>query len=382
MKIKKFRAATMQHALEQIKNEFGDDAIILNTKQVKDEDAPKGERKQVEVTAAIDKRETGESLVKPSFGSAYGEATRRTEATSMANVQFTHLQKEVDYISERLELLLNHVKYENLPHIPKLLQQRARTLIGTGVPASLANQMIEEILLGLKGEDFLQAELVDDKLVAKIKNRFQITGPVRFNHGQPTVVALVGPTGGGKTTSVAKLAAMYAYQYGKKVALVSTDSYRIAAMEQLKAFADIAKLPFAAAYDPSELAKLMKGYAKHDLILVDTVGINPRDMKKMVSLKETLRVSRADEIHLVVSLTTRGIDIRETLKNFSILGYTSLLYTKLDEAAAFGDMLDIAVGFNKAISYIAFGQAIPEDIALADRTELATTILRGRYGIS
>jgi flagellar biosynthesis protein FlhF len=223
---------------------------------------------------------------------------------------------------------------------------------------------------------------VDDKLAAKIKNRLQITGPVRFNHGQPTVLTVVGPTGGGKTTTVAKLAAMYAYQYGKKVGLISADSYRIAAMEQLRAFADLAKLQFASAYDTTELNERLKTFSGCDLILVDTAGINPRDMKKMVTLKEILRVCRADEIHLVVSLTTRGADIREAIKNFSILNFTSMLYTKLDEAAAFGDLLDVASEFQKPVSYIAFGQGIPDDIALADRNDLAMTILRGRYGIS
>jgi len=382
MKIKKFTAPSMQRALEQIKAEFGDDAIILNTRQATEESEGGGKQKIVEVTAAIDHKEDGDSLLKPGFEQAVSEASRRGEPKGMSSMQLTLLQKEVDYIGERMEQLLNHIKYENLPHMPKLLQQRARTMIGTGVTAGLANQMIEEMLLGLKGEEFLQAELVDDKLTAKIKSRLQITGPVRFNHGQPTVVTLVGPTGSGKTTTVAKLAAMYAYRYGKKVALVSADSYRIAAMEQLKAFADIAKLPFAAAYDPAELSEKLKKFADRDLILVDTAGINPRDMKKMVNLKETLRVSRADEIHLVLSLTTRGLDLREALKNFAILGYTSLLYTRLDEAAACGDILNIAVDFEKAISYITFGQAIPEDIALADRGELATTILRGRYGVS
>ncbi len=376
MKIKKFVAPSMQVAIDQVKREFGDDAIILNTRQLKDKEKVEG-KQMVEITAAIDKKEEQAQFQ----DSMKKQVARPVERQNLSNTQFNILQKEIDFISERLDTLISHIKYENLPHIPKLLQQRTKSLIKNGVMPSIANNMIEEILLNLKGEELLEADLVDEKLLGKIKNRFTVTGPVRFHEGAPSVMVITGPTGSGKTTSIAKLAALYSYKYGKKVALISVDSYRIAAMEQLKAFAGIARIKFIEAYDQNDLLARMKNLGDYGLIIVDTPGINPRDMKKMVWLKETIRITKADEVHLVLNLTTRFEDLREIVKSFSIINFNGMLFTRLDESTIFGDMYNLAIEFEKPISYLCHGQDIPEDIVLADRKDLAMTILRGKYGV-
>ena len=318
------------------------------------------------------------------FKSPLNQAVRssgKQPKDTVSSVQYSNLQKEVDYISERLELLIGHIKYENLPHIPKPLRQLVKDLINNGVAPSLSNSMIEDLLVSMKGEDFLNSELLDEKLHSKIKNKLQIAGPLKFNKGCPTVMVIVGPTGVGKTTTLAKIAAMYKYTHSREVALISIDTYRIAAMDQLKAFADIARIPFHAAYDNTDLQEIVKSLQETDLILIDTAGINPRDMKKMVALKETMRLAKADEIHLALSLTTASKDLRNITKSFKALYYNALIYTKLDEAVSFGDILNMAVENEKEISFITNGQNIPDDIGYADRNELAMSILRGKYGV-
>jgi flagellar biosynthesis protein FlhF len=372
MKIKKFIAKTEQAAFELIKREFGQDALILNTKSVKDE----AEQPMCEVTAAIEKPDE-----MPSFQELITtSAPPRTESSTVSQAQFNSLQKELDFMNERMEMLINHIKYENLPHLPRLLQQRVKAFLAAGVDVSLANELVEEVLMNLAGEDLMQAEAVDEKLMGKLKARLGVAGPIKFNQSPPTVVVIVGPTGAGKTTTVAKLAAMYKYTYGKKVALVSADNYRIAAMEQLKAFAEIAKIPFVAAYDNADLLEKVKKIGEMDLILIDTAGLNPLNMKKMVALKETTRVAKADEILLTLSLTTRLDDQKQFIRNFGILNFTGIVFTKLDEATRFGDLLNISVEFSKPIAYLTAGQNIPDDIALADRKDMALSILRGKYG--
>ncbi len=366
----------MQAAIDQVKREFGDDAIILNTRQIKDKEKTDG-KQMVEITAAIDRKEEQT----PFSESMKKQVARPVERQNISGTQFAVLQKEIDFISERLDTLISHIKYENLPHIPKLLQQRTKSLIKNGVMPSIANGLVEEVLLNLKGEELMEADRVDDKLLGKIKNRFMVTGPVRFHEGAPSVMVITGPTGCGKTTTIAKLAALYSYKYGKKVALISVDSYRIAAMEQLKAFAGIARIKFVEAYDQDELLAKMKELGDYGLIIVDTPGINPRDMKKMVWLKDTIRIAKADEVHLVLNLTTRFEDLRQIVKSFSIINFSGMLFTRLDESTIFGDMYNLAIEFDKPISYLCHGQDIPEDIVLADRKELAMTILRGKYGI-
>ncbi len=381
MKIKKFVAPSMHVALGQIKVEFGEDAIILNSKRIKNKEHPEW-KDAVEVTAAIDKKENKNNLVKDSFSNSLNSASIvKNEPRNLPNYQFGILQKELDTIGERMEFLINHIKYNQLPHLPKILQQKALSLTAHGIDPSLLNSLIEDILLHLKGEELLQSDLVDQKLVRKLKNKLQVTGPVKFNRNQPSVVLIAGPTGVGKTTTVAKLAAFYKYSYSKKVALVSVDSYRIAAIEQLKTFAEIANIHFDSAYDNHELLDKMKKLQSFDLIIIDTAGINPQNMKKMISLKETIRVAKVDEVHLTLSLTTRSNDLKDIMKKFSIIHFTGIILTKLDETNTFGDIFNLAVEFNKPYSYLTFGQNIPDDLNLADRKDLASTILRGKHAV-
>jgi len=381
MKIKKFIAPSMQEALKQIKKEFGDDAIILSNKSIEHPEW----RHAVEITAAIDKKEdTTDTPEQPSFASFVPKPASVPPVNNIPGTilqsQINVLQKDVEYLRERLDFLINQIKYDHLPQIPKSLQDLLKLLNTNGVNLSLANSMIEEIFTSLKGEELLEEELITNKILTKIKNYLQITGPIKFNEKQSTIVLVVGPTGSGKTTTIAKLAALYKYTYSRKVALVSADSYRIAAMEQLKSFAEIAKIPFTAVYNNSDLIDKINSMKRYELILIDTAGVNPKNMKQMVNLKETIKVARADEIHLALSITTKYADLQDNIKNFAMIPYSGIILTKMDETSGTGDILNLAADFEKPFSYITHGQDIPEDITLANRNELAQIVVRGKYG--
>jgi flagellar biosynthesis protein FlhF len=370
----------MQEALKQIKKEFGDDAIILSNKSI---DHPEW-RNAVEVTAAIDKKEEPVEEA-PSFQTYVPKPIPNQPPTNsisgtMVQSQMNIIQKEVEYLRERVDFLINQIKYDHLPHIPKTLQDLLKLLTTNGVHISIANSIIEDIFTTLRGEELLEDELILNKLMARLKNYMQITGPIKFNDKQSTIVLVVGPTGSGKTTTIAKLAALYKYTYSRKVALISADSYRIAAMEQLKSFSDIAKIPFIAVYNNDDLIDKINSLKKYELILVDTAGLNSRNMKQMVNLKETIKIAKADEIHLALSVTTKYSDLTDNLKNFSMIPYDGIILTKMDETTSMGDILNLAVDFEKPFSYITYGQDIPEDISLANRGELAQIIIRGKYG--
>jgi len=369
----------MQEALKQIKREFGDDAIILSNKSIEHTEWPKA----VEVTAAIDKKDevTQEKI---SFKEIIEKSTSQTVPNTISGTvvqqQLNVMHKDLEYLRDRVDFLINQIKYDHLPHIPKNLQNILKQLTNNGVNISLANSIIEEIFTSLKGEELLEEELVVTKLTSKLKHYLQITGPIKFNQGQSTVVLIMGQTGSGKTTTIAKLAALYKYTYSRKVALISADSYRIAAMEQLKAFAEIAKIPFVSVYNNNELTDKINSLKKYELILIDTTGMNHRNMKQMVGLKETIRIAKADEIHLTISLTTKYGDMADCLKNFSMIPFNGIILTKIDETTSMGDILNLASDFEKPFSYITFGQEIPEDISLANRNELAQIVLRGKHG--
>ena len=379
MKIKKFIAQSMQEALKQIKKEFGDDAIILSNRSVEHAEW----KNAIEITAAIDKKDdTQEEKVQ--FQSYIEKPIVQPVMSSIPNTviqtQLNSMTKEIEYLRDRIDFLINHIKYEHLPHIPKNLQEIIKLLNKNGVNLTIANNMIEEIFTSLSGEELLDEDMILKKLNNKIKNFLNITGPIKFNQNQTTVVLLMGPTGSGKTTTIAKLAALYKYTYSRKVALVSADSYRIAAMEQLKAFAEIAKIPFVPVYNNNDLTDKINSLRKYELILIDTTGLNAKNMKQMVSLKETIRIAKADEIHLTLSVTTKYSDLADNIKNFNMIPYDGIILTKMDETQGLGDILNLAADFEKPYSYVTFGQDIPDDISLANRNELAQIILRGKHG--
>lgn len=376
MRIKKFIAPNMQEALSQIRKEFGDDAIILSRKNIYSRENPQV-AEGIEITAAIEKQEK-EGVEPKNFSENFSRATsQKIDSMQISTAQFGSLQKEIEFISQQMSSLIDHIKLEKLPHIPKPLQQRVRTLMNNGVSSSLANSLIEEMFINMKGEELFHSEEIDERLINKIKSLIRISGPIKFYRNYPTVIPLIGPTGVGKTTTIAKIGTLYKYTHGKKVAIISADSYRIAAMEQLKSFAEVADINFLQVYENSDLLKAINQLADYDLILIDTMGLNPKDMKTMIQLKEMIRVCKADEIFLTLSLSTRSQDLSNIIKNFSVIPFTSMVFTKLDETTYFGDMLNISVEFDKPLSYLTNGQSIPEDIMLADRKQIATLILKG-----
>lgn len=184
-------------------------------------------------------------------------------------------------------------------------------------------------------------------------------------------MALVGPTGVGKTTTIAKLAANYRLRERRRVGLVTVDTYRIAAVEQLRTYADIIDLPMEVAATPRDMRAAIDRLSGQELILIDTAGRSPRDEVKIQELKCLLAECRADEVHLVLSSVSGGICLEKTAEQFVSVGVTSLLLTKLDEAGGLGGLLSLLRRSRLPLSYLTHGQNVPDDIEAADGKKLA-----------
>jgi flagellar biosynthesis protein FlhF len=189
------------------------------------------------------------------------------------------------------------------------------------------------------------------------------------------VVALVGPTGVGKTTTIAKLAANFRLRENRRVGLITVDTYRIAAVEQLRTYADIIDLPMEVVSTPREMREAVERMRSLDLVLMDTAGRSPRDEVKIRELRSLLAEAAPAEVHLVLSAASSARSLAAAAERFAPVGVTALLITKLDEATGLGNLLALARNCRLPFSYLTDGQNVPDDISIAEAKRLAQLIL-------
>lgn len=241
----------------------------------------------------------------------------------------------------------------------------------------IATDAMEKILATI---DTLPVERRDETLVGRLGEAFgkliKFTGMLRLKKNAPRIIALVGPTGVGKTTTTAKLAAMYALNRGNKVALITMDIFRVGAVEQLKTYTKIMGIPLEVASTPKELERAVDRHTDCDLILIDTAGRSHKDADKLEEMKSFLESSIQTDIYLCLSATTKDRELEEILKRFSTFSISKVVFTKLDECESFGCIVNLLLRANLQIAYFTTGQRVPEDIEIATSDKLAELILR------
>ena len=188
-------------------------------------------------------------------------------------------------------------------------------------------------------------------------------------------MALIGPTGVGKTTTLAKLAANLKLREKHRVGLITLDTYRIAAVDQLKRYADIIGSPLKVVGNIDELREAMKAMADYDFVLIDTAGRSPNDAMKLNELRGLLASIEPDEVHLVLSSTASQCSVELAVHKFNEVRVDKIIFTKLDEAAHVGVVLNVVRKVNKTLSYVTTGQDVPDDIELGRGRRLAQMIL-------
>ncbi|WP_186649768.1 flagellar biosynthesis protein FlhF [Fluviispira vulneris] len=313
------------------------------------------------------------------------------------------LRNEISKVRKELEALPQVDISEQMQEIKLLLhdimkEKYKKTVDGSNThitdigirlrTAGVSENFISQLSTFLKGleEPKLSEELVaspektrDFYLSNAIKFIFKylkVTGPFRIENGRKKIICLVGPTGVGKTTTIAKIAAKLKITDGKSVELISMDSYRIAASDQLRVYAKILECPFAETSDKNELLKYVSKNNNYDYILIDTAGISTRFNEQMEFLRKMLTVPLPIEFHLVMSCTMKQRDIDETIRGFKFLSPSSLIFTKLDESWAFGEILNSSVSAKIPLSYFTTGQRVPEDLEIASKERVVERLLK------
>ena len=392
MIIKKFQANTETEAIILAKEELGKDAIVMNIKKI----SPKGfyklfRKPLVEVTAAIDdnityRNDRVSAIKKQNFPDIIYDEPEDSPQTENDNT------KESSAIEEKLNNLQSLIEKQivekevnqsandkskalgkNLACIQLIYNQ----LILNDVDEKYANQIISEIEGTLKKDASMDNILssIYQKIVLKLGQPITID----IQNNAPKYVFFIGPTGVGKTTTIAKIASKFKLEKKAKVAFLTSDTYRIAAVEQLRTYANILGVPLNVIYNVDEIEQSRKEFSDYDIIFVDTAGRSHRSKNQRDDIESLINAipENEREVYLVLSATTKYRDLISITEAYSEISDYNLIFTKLDETNSVGNLFNIRMLTNAPLSYATFGQDVPDDIDRIDPQSIAKQLLRG-----
>jgi len=288
------------------------------------------------------------------------------------------LTRRLDTIQQMLlELGRNNVVAAPAPNaeIPSELFHLYTELIDSEVEENVARDLIFKLRLSAAQRQLTDVAAAKSVLSALVESEIRCCEPITPRPGRRKVVALVGATGVGKTTTIAKLAANFRLRSEVKMGLVTVDTYRVAAVEQLRTYAEIIDLPMKVVTNPLEMRRALDELTGLDLVLIDTAGRSPKDDLQIQELKLLLAEARVDEVHLVLSMTSSTRSLEAAAAKFGAAGTTAIILTKLDEASGMGGLLSVARRIKLPISYLTAGQDVPDDIEPAHPRRIARLIL-------
>jgi flagellar biosynthesis protein FlhF len=263
-----------------------------------------------------------------------------------------------------------------MPNLPDSLVPYYIRLKDNFVDDKIIKDMMMQIYMNFKGEDFKNRELIESTILQYISSKLSISGlDSEKLYSGPKVIAFVGPTGVGKTTTLAKMAFNEKFFGKKKVGLITADTYRIAAVDQLKTYSTITQIPLEIIYNPDQIRGALNKFSSFDVVLVDTAGRSQRNTNQLAELKKILYEGAILDVYLVLSITTRQEDQEDILRRFAGINYNRLIFTKLDETSGFGALLNASVNQTVPTAVLTYGQNVPDDIELANKEKIATMIL-------
>ena len=357
--------------MAEVKNDLGLDAVILQTRRLRQGGfLGMMATETVEVTAAIDPDAArGKNPPAP----AQKQAASPEPA---GDVKMMAVHWELANMRKTLETAVATMQ-ANQSKQPVAAETQGSHLMAWAKRNDIEQETAEALLQGLEFTGTARDDSNRRLLRERIFSCFRNTSGIVVRPGYCRTVALVGPTGVGKTTTVAKLAANFALREKFRVALITADTYRIAAVEQLKTYADLIGIPIEVIYTPQELKGALYKHQDKQLVLIDTAGRSPANQPQMVELENLLSVDPAIEKHLVLSATTKFTECLDAVQRFRSTGPQKYLFTKIDEACNLGTVLSLMHHDPRPLSYITTGQNVPDDIEPADPERLTTLMLRG-----
>ena len=401
MIIKKFTAKTEKEALDNAKRELGEGVVVMNVKDVK----AKGlfsflKPHTVEVTVALEeeseKYTAAVSAINSVIASSQPQETQPTQAVpvvkeSTGGKESSAIEEKLDSLQSLLEQQLQkpdedkedkeekEEKKEEETEIDKFMKLLHNTMLENEVDEKYAKEIIDEI------EQINKPNMPFDYALANIYQKmilkFGMPSSITPASSGIKMVFFIGPTGVGKTTTIAKIASIFRVDQKKKVALLTADTYRIAAAEQLRTYANILEVPFRIIYTVEEIEKAMEDFKGYDYILIDTAGHshqNTTQKESMGNLIHSVDDKVEKEVYLVLSATTKYSDLISIADSYKEMTDYKLIFTKLDETTTLGNLLNLRLYTNADMSYVTYGQNVPDDIEEFNPQSTVKQLLGGK----
>lgn len=412
MKILTFSGATPAEALKKAQLEVGEEAMLIETREIQkkslgksalyeivvgvEEDLPGKPKPRAEPLREQRPLAQKSSDVLFNISEAAKQISKIAEVTEeerpkrqgngVESEDLKLIKDEIEKLGDKVKLIQNMFWDEKAPRmqtaIPPEFAEIYRLALQSGMDQDHLDQIMQLTL------EHMPSKMRENS--ATVKRYFQVLMrkmiPVRLEtppkNGSKKVLMLVGPTGVGKTTSIAKLAARFSYLLEKKykVGLVVLDTYRIGAVEQLMQYARMMKLGIETVVDPPEFSNALNSLRYSDYILIDTMGSSPYDRGKIEKIYECLRANESDysvDVVLVMPSSIKYEDLKATYENFAPLGIDTMMFTKLDETRGFGNIFSLVYETKVPISYFSVGQEVPEDLVVASSDFLVDCLLHG-----
>lgn len=378
MQIKKYIAHTLKEATIQMKNELGDDAIVLSTRIIDND--PKYVNKRVfEITAGVED-DFDKPLKQPAVKVKKNPVQEKSFADELQDLSekvFVPAKKKGAAAEpQKPAIPEKEIKEDNKnKHLEHELKEIGDVLLQREIQKRIVDTILNQLC---KYSEFLQPSNIDNYVISIISSMIPTSNFEVHKKQRPKTISLVGPTGVGKTTCIAKLAVISKILHNLDIGLLSLDTYRLGAIDQLKIFSEVSNIDLRVAYTPADIPSILNEFKKKDLVFIDTAGRSQNNTELLKESKKFLTNAKVDEIYLVLSTTSTTKNMLDVAEKYKILNYCGIVLTKLDEAVSFGNILNLVTNAGVPIKYLTNGQVIPDDIIAADPEFIANMIYTGK----
>lgn len=381
--MKKYTAPSIAEAMKLIRTELGEDAVIINSKVVVTKKLfGLIKHKNFEVLAGVDNVET--KPIPPRMPDLHIKPSNESNTIQQSSQNDLQTREDANLPSDLKD---------ELADLKAMIQSMQRQTIQSQIPEELlplidylkSQELNEELITAISDELFTHYQSSTNKMstiemieIAKAELKKQLSkvkiGGLTYNR---KYVNVLGPTGVGKTTTIAKMAARSVLEKKKKVGFITTDTYRIAAIEQLKTYANLLQAPIEIVYNEKDYKGAIEKLSHLDLVFIDTAGRNYKEAKYVNDLKKMINFDDEVESFLVLSLTAKENDMETIVQQFNEIPIEKFIFTKIDETNTIGTMFNLMIKYNKGLAYYTNGQEVPEDIVEAELERIVELFFQG-----